>query len=789
MRYRTIFAVAACIASFGGGAAVGQPLEQGVRGEPIGDRQQLVHIVVQNQTQLDKVMQIGEVWNCRIGVGPLDVQVDDAGLAVLRGLGLRPEVLIDDVQAFTEAQLAEIEARRHLRDITWFQNYHTLSEIEAYVDGLVAAFPNLVTKITIGNSLEGRAIFGMRITGPGAPPDRPEILYNGCQHAREWISPATMMYVADQLANGYGSDTRITTLLDSVEFVIIPVTNPDGYEYTWVNSSTRLWRKNRRNNGDGTYGVDLNRNWSVYWGGTGSSGITSDETYHGTSAFSEPESTALRDFALAEPNLIAHIDWHSYSQLILYPYGGDYVLPPEPDLSLFVDLSAGMRDEIYAVHGTSYQDIPSHELYLAAGDSSDWFYDVRGVYSWGIELRPTTSVPGFELPPDEIIPTGEEVMPAVLLMGETLILPLRMDWQSGPPSLVEAGMTTSVFVTIDPGTSTLVPGGARLYTRIGSSGAFTSQVLSNQSGNEYSGVLPATPCGETVEFYAEADAVGGGLAMLGSAASSYSALAQDITVIVSDNAETDIGWGVSGDAVDGQWDRGVPVNAGRGDPPTDGDGSGQAWLTDNDASNGGNSDVDNGTTYLTSPSFDLTDGAMLSYLYWFNDVPNGTIDGDAYRVDISTDDGANWTNVRTYTTTTGSWRSDSIDVGAETATSSTVRFRFSADDLGNQNVIEGGLDAFLIQQTGCSGPVACSPGDLTTQGAGSGDPGYGVPDGQVSAADLNYYVNAYVAADLAIADVTTQGAGSGDPGYGVPDGQVTAADINYFVNLWIAGCP
>ena len=83
----------------------------------------------------------------------------------------------------------------------------------------------------------------------------------------------------------------------------------------------------------------------------------------------------------------------------------------------------------------------------------------------------------------------------------------------------------------------------------------------------------------------------------------------------------------------------------------------------------------------------------------------------------------------------------------------------------------------------------CSEADVTTQGAGAGDPGYGVPDGLVTAADLNYYVNAWVAGDLAIADVTTQGAGIGDPNYGVPDGAVTAADLNFYVNLWVLGCP
>jgi len=87
------------------------------------------------------------------------------------------------------------------------------------------------------------------------------------------------------------------------------------------------------------------------------------------------------------------------------------------------------------------------------------------------------------------------------------------------------------------------------------------------------------------------------------------------------------------------------------------------------------------------------------------------------------------------------------------------------------------------------GVVELCPADLTTQGAGQGDPGYGVPDGSATAADINFYVNAWVAGDLAIADVTTQGAPQGDPNYGVPDGTVSASDLNYYVNLWVIGCP
>ncbi len=101
------------------------------------------------------------------------------------------------------------------------------------------------------------------------------------------------------------------------------------------------------------------------------------------------------------------------------------------------------------------------------------------------------------------------------------------------------------------------------------------------------------------------------------------------------------------------------------------------------------------------------------------------------------------------------------------------------------------FDDLCVNQGGpaCPESVACSAADLTTQGAGTGDPGFGVPDGLITGADLQYYVNFWVAGDLAIADLTTQGAGIGDPGFGVPDGLITGADIQFYVNLWVLGCP
>ncbi len=108
---------------------------------------------------------------------------------------------------------------------------------------------------------------------------------------------------------------------------------------------------------------------------------------------------------------------------------------------------------------------------------------------------------------------------------------------------------------------------------------------------------------------------------------------------------------------------------------------------------------------------------------------------------------------------------------------------FNLPDVFIQSAQAGVIDSVW------TGGAPCCTADVTTQGAGVGDPGYGVPDGLVTAADVNYYINFWVAGDLAVADLTTQGAGVGDPGYGVPDGLVTAADVNYYINFWVAGCP
>src|SRR5205085_9403103 len=145
---------------------------------------------------------------------------------------------------------------------------------------------------------------GLRITGPGSTTNRPAGLWWGGQHAREWATVPLPEYCAEQLLTKYATDPHIQGLVNSVEFIFVPIMNPDGYDYTWT--TTRLWRKNRHSGIAGcgtTVGVDLNRNWGYQWGGEGASTACNNETYRGPSAFSEPETQVMRNFVQANPRI------------------------------------------------------------------------------------------------------------------------------------------------------------------------------------------------------------------------------------------------------------------------------------------------------------------------------------------------------------------------------------------------------------------------------------------------------------------------------------------------------
>lgn len=292
--------------------------------------------------------------------------------------------------------------------------YHTYDEITTELQNLETDFPAIAKVFDLGKSVEGRTIWGIKISdNVNAQEDEPEVLLIGGHHAREWIAVDVPFLLIEYLLENYGSDSFVTELIDNGQIWVIPLLNPDGHEYSVTNN--RLWRKNRRNNGDGSFGVDLNRNYAYQWGGPGSSGDTFSETYRGPAAFSEPETQVIRDLS-NDHDFIAMISYHSYSQLVLYPWG--YTNSPAPDADLLDGLAQTIADSILNVHGVQYVAQQSSDLYLASGDATDWLYGETGVPSFTIELRPRSAFPGFELPESQIQPTFEENLPATLFLIE-----------------------------------------------------------------------------------------------------------------------------------------------------------------------------------------------------------------------------------------------------------------------------------------------------------------------------------------------------------------------------------
>jgi len=351
-----------------------------------------------------RVQQVADMGIDILSVKPDGVvaHVSPADRKALDAAGLSFQVLVEDVQAHARA----MEAAEEIPEV----EYHTYATLNQDLYALEASGIAMVQNI--GTSIEGRDILAVKISdNPQVDEnDEAEVMFVGCHHAREWISVEVPYYIALHLIDNYGVDPDVTDLVDNGEIWVIPMLNPDGHQYSV--DSYRMWRKNRRNNG-GSYGVDMNRNYAEGWGGSGSSGAPSSETYRGTAPFSEPETAALRDFFQAH-SFKAMISYHSYSQLILYPWGNTYAKAPD---HYKLDVMANdMEALVEAVHGENYTADKGSGLYLASGTTDDWTYAETGIPSFTFELRPDNQWVGFTLPAAEIDDTSEENIPAAMYL-------------------------------------------------------------------------------------------------------------------------------------------------------------------------------------------------------------------------------------------------------------------------------------------------------------------------------------------------------------------------------------
>ncbi|MEW2066970.1 M14 family metallopeptidase [Streptomyces sp. NPDC007346] len=288
-------------------------------------------------------------------------------------------------------------------------DYHNYAEMTEAIDAYIAANPSIMSKRVIGKSYEGRDIVAIKVSdNVGTDEAEPEVLFTAHQHAREHLTVEMALYLLREFADGYGSDPRITQAVDGRELWIVPDMNPDGGEYDIATGSYRSWRKNRQpNSGSSAVGTDLNRNWDYQWGCCGgSSSSPSSETYRGAAAESAPETKVVADFVRSrvvggKQQITAAIDFHTYGELVLWPYGYTYD-DTAPGLTADDrDAFAAVGREMAASNGYTAQQ--SSDLYITDGSIDDWLWGSQKIFGYTFEMYPRSSSGGGFYPPDEII--------------------------------------------------------------------------------------------------------------------------------------------------------------------------------------------------------------------------------------------------------------------------------------------------------------------------------------------------------------------------------------------------
>jgi hypothetical protein len=360
----------------------------------------LIRVYFDNFEHLKKVVSQFEDVASWGGRRYADISVPQERFAEIEALAPNYEVLIPDIQ-------------REIADLGILgvgSAYHTYEEAYAEMDSVADANPTICVVQSLGQSLEGRQIWAIKISdNVGTTEDEPRVLYMGNHHAREYVTVEIPLYLMYYFVDNYGSDPRVTNLVNNREIWIVPIVNPDGREYCQNYNSN--WRKNRRPNGDGSYGVDINRNYGYMWGydNEGSSPTPSAEDYRGTAAFSEPETQRIRDFC--EDNEISTcISYHSYGNLILYPWG--YIPAVTPDDAIFETLADSMASYNTYTYGPA-----ATAIYITNGDSDDWMYGEQTtkskMFSYTFEVGSV-----FQPATTQIIPICQQNLQPALVLAD-----------------------------------------------------------------------------------------------------------------------------------------------------------------------------------------------------------------------------------------------------------------------------------------------------------------------------------------------------------------------------------
>lgn len=455
----------------------------------------------------------------------------ESEIQIARNLGLEVTIEIEDVQKFyVEQNNSKVSVARNPQNTSCSSNpiidyqtpfnftygamggYFTYSEMLQELDNMRSQYPNLISaKTNVGAFLtsENRALQWVKITkNPESINIRPQVLYTAIHHAREPISLSATLFYMWYLLENYATNDEVKSIVDNTELYFIPVVNPDGYIYNETTNPDGggMWRKNRRNFGDGTYGVDNNRNYDYWingdsnqsvWNTLGVSELTTGDTYPGTSAISEPENQAVKYF-VDNHNFKVALNAHTFSNLFLYPFGYD-LNTPSPDDDYLNKISGIL------VSQNGFTNKIASALYAASGNSDDFMYGQTMNHNKIFAFTPEIGS-SFWPATTEIIPLCKQMMfsnlTAAKLVQDYVFLKDNSPQYIGNTAVVEANFELSKYglggngnftVSINPISSNIISVGVPFTIN-------NMQTSDVANSNIQLGIAAGTTSGDTITF-------------------------------------------------------------------------------------------------------------------------------------------------------------------------------------------------------------------------------------------------------------------------------------------------
>jgi hypothetical protein len=679
----------------------------------------LVHVRIRDAATLEALQRLDlDLAGCsaiRLPAKTVDVIATDADLELLRGAGLDFDVAIRDLEQHHAREAARWGGAPQTLTPPLGQGgmggHYTLAQVEAILDSFARDYPALCApKVAIGTSLQGRSIWMVKLSdNPTVDEPEHEVYFDALHHAREPLSMETTLLFMDRLLSGFATDAEARWLLSNRELYFVPVVNPDGYEYNRTTNPNGggMWRKNRRQNTGGSFGVDLNRNYLTGWTAPNGGNSTSpnSDTYRGTAPFSEPEALALDQFA-AGRQFVLTFSTHTYTDVLLRPWGYQVADPPNA-----ADYNR-IGQRAVAQNGIQ-QGQTATLLYIAAGCAIDHHHAARGAYSWTAELGRSNEGGFWPSGPtiNDIAERHQHMLREVARMGGSVLalgaVTVREDAGGNNNGRVEPGESGLVefayrndggasFANDVVATLTAVSSGLQITTGSVNLGRPAKFSTNSSSAQPLRFTVPAAYAGPGAVLE---------LRVSGDGRDERTLVAIDYApyrVAVDDDFERDRGFArdPAGTATGGRFERATPLlatqvsvtaqPAGNHTP-----GGSFCWVTDargTTATQWGprdTFDVAGGFTELVTPALDLAHltGARVRFWYWYFD----NVGGHALQLDA--DAGGGWQTIWSTTQSSGGWVQVTRDLPQVSA---NVRLRWRAQDQDG-SIVEALIDDVALE--------------------------------------------------------------------------------------------